>query len=78
MSEALQNWKTSLSGILSAVMAVCLALMATGSPLITPKVGMWLVVILAAAKAIVGVIQKDAGTASAAVAQTKATLGKGN
>lgn len=78
MRLILDNWKTTANGLVSAVIAVCLALMALQSPLITPKVGMWLVIVLAVARALVGVLQTDAGTVTAAVKQAQATQPKGN
>ena len=52
--------KTTLNGILALLIAISLALLASGSPLIGTQATLWLTLILAVLRAVVGFLQTDA------------------
>lgn len=54
-----------MSGFLSFGIAACVALLGSGSPILTPKIISGITLGLGLMKAIVGIMQKDAGTTPA-------------
>ena len=52
--------KTTIQGILSLLVVVCIALLGSGSPLIGTTATIWITLVLGVLKAIVGVMQGDA------------------
>lgn len=62
------HWKSTVNGFLGLFITVGLALQLLNSPLISTKVNLGITLGLAVARAIIGYIQKDAGTVVADVA----------
>lgn len=60
--STMQDWKTSLSGTLSLLITVGVAILGIGSPLVSPKVTSCLILACGVGKAVVGWLSKDAGT----------------
>jgi hypothetical protein len=57
--------KTTIQGVLSLLIVVCIALLSSGSPLIGATATIWITLVLGVLKAVVGVMQNDSPTPAA-------------
>jgi hypothetical protein len=78
MSTVMTHWKSTANGVLALGITVGLALLATGSTLLTPKVTTYITLGLAVARAITGALSKDASALTSAdiVKQTAVATAK--
>ena len=60
-STVLTHWKSTANGVLALFITIGVTMMATNSPLLTPRVTLWITMGLAVARAVVGLLSKDAG-----------------
>jgi L-2-hydroxyglutarate oxidase LhgO len=73
-STVLTHWKSTANGVLALGITVGLALLATGSTLLTPKMTTYITLGLAVARAITGAMSKDASALTAADIQKQTAV----
>ncbi len=66
-SKLFSSWKTTANGILGLFITVGAVLLATNTPILNQRLTAELTVAMAVARAVVGMLQKDAGTTVAVV-----------